>query len=216
MTKIKILLFAMIAMGAFRATDAQAQFAIGIKGGVNFANLDGANSVSVAYDKRTGYHLGAYVMFKFTKIAIQPEILFSQQGQNFTYNGQDLKSNFDYITVPVMFKLYLIGGLNLQAGIQAGFLSSSSGDVYNTATSTVVRGQDMSSFVHSTDWSAPVGIGFDLPLGLNITARYNIGISEVNKQAGSTVPPVLISSMGTNSAKNQVFQVSVGFKILGK
>ena len=213
MTKIKILLFAVFAICARSSAQAQAQVGIGIKGGINLSNLDGVNSVSVVYDKRTGYHLGAYAIFKFTKIAIQPEILFSQQGQNFTYNGQNLKSNFDYITVPVMFKLYLIAGLNLQAGVQVGFLSSSSGDVYNTATSSVQTGQSMDPFVHSVDWAAPVGIGFDLPFGLNLTARYNIGISEVNKAAGSTVPPAVVTSMGTSSAKNQVFQFSVGFRI---
>ncbi|HRI78514.1 MAG TPA: porin family protein [Cyclobacteriaceae bacterium] len=213
MTKIKILLFSFVLISAGYSASGQAQVAIGIKGGINLSNLDGVNSVGVAYDKRTGYHLGAYALFKFTKIGIQPEILFSQQGQNFTFNGQNLSSNYNYVTVPVMLKLYLIAGLNLQAGVQVGFLSSSSGDVYNTATSSIQTGQSMDSFVHSVDWSAPVGIGFDLPFGLNLTARYNIGISEVNKAAGSTVPPAIVTSMGTSSAKNQVFQFSVGFRL---
>ncbi len=213
MRKIQILVFTVCAFVATEAANAQAQVAIGIKGGINLANLDGVNSAGVGYDKRTGYHLGAYALFKFTKIGIQPEILFSQQGQSFTFNGQNLSSNYNYITVPVLLKIYLVAGLNLQGGVQFGFLSSSSGDVYNTVTSTISTGQDMSSFVHTTDFSVPVGIGWDLPFGLNFTARYNIGVSDVNKASGSTVPPTLVSSMGTSSAKNQVFQFSVGYRL---
>ena len=213
MRKIKILLLTVfIAVGLHQA-NGQAQLALGIKGGINLASLDGTTSPGTAYDNRTGYHLGAYFQIKFTKIAIQPEILFSQQGQKFTLNtGQSLSSNFDYISVPVMVKLYLVAGLNLQAGVQFGFLSSSSGDVYNTSTGAITN-QDMGSFVHSTDFSVPVGIGWDLPLGLNITARYNIGISEVNKAAGDPNAQTIVTSMGTNAVKNQVFQFSIGFRL---
>ena len=212
MTKIKVLLFALFACCAVHSVQAQAELQLGIKGGINLASLSTTNAAAT-YDSRTGYHLGAYFMMKFTKIAVQPEILFSQQGQKFTYNGQSLNSNFDYISVPVVVKLYLVAGLNLQAGVQVGFLSSSSGDVINTSSGAVTTGQNLDSFVHSVDWSAPVGIGWDLPMGLNITARYNIGISEVNKISGSTVPPAFVSSMGTQSAKNQAFQLSVGLKL---
>ena len=212
MKKLKILLLTVFAVVAIQSVYGQAQIAIGLKGGLNFASMTGSTSLSSAYNNRTGYHYGAYVLFKFTKIGLQPEILFSKQGQKFTVNSQNYKSNFDYISIPVMLKLYLAGGLNLQAGPQFSFLASAKGDVINTSTNGVSTGQDLKNFANSTDVSIALGAGWDLPFGLNIAARYNIGISDINKQTG-TVNPALVSSMGTTQSKNQVIQVSVGYRL---
>ena len=212
MKKLKILLLTVFAVVAIQSVYGQAQIAIGLKGGLNFASMTGSTSLSSAYSNRTGYHYGAYVLFKFTKIGLQPEILFSKQGQKFTVNSQNYESNFDYISIPVMLKLYLAGGLNLQAGPQFSFLASAKGDVINTSTNGVSTGQDLKNFANSTDVSIALGAGWDLPFGLNIAARYNIGISDVNKQTG-TVNPALVSSMGTTQSKNQVIQVSVGYRL---
>lgn len=212
MKKLKILLLTVFAVVAIQSVYGQAQIAIGLKGGLNFASMTGSTSLSSAYNNRTGYHYGAYVLFKFTKIGLQPEILFSKQGQKFTVNSQNYESNFDYISIPVILKLYLAGGLNLQAGPQFSFLASAKGDVINTSTNGVSTGQDLKNFANSSDVSIALGAGWDLPFGLNIAARYNIGISDINKQTG-TVNPALVSSMGTTQSKNQVIQVSVGYRL---
>ena len=54
-----ILLFAIASLSAY----SQAQIAIGIKGGLNFANLD-ASSLSSIYSNKTGYHGGAFLLIK--------------------------------------------------------------------------------------------------------------------------------------------------------
>ena len=206
-------LVAFLAVG--NVAQAQVRFDLGLKGGLNFSNLNSVSSSSVqtSYSNRTGYHFGAYAMFKFTKVGIQPEILFSKQGQSFTVNSQNYESSFDYIAIPVMVKLYLAGGLNLQVGPQFGFLSSAKGDIINVSSKNVsATGQDLSAFVKSSDVSLAVGAGFDLPFGLNITARYNIGLSDVNKYTGTT-NQVTVSSLGTSEAKSQVLQISVGYRL---
>lgn len=212
MKKIKIILFTALSMVALQSANAQVQIGFGLKGGLNFASLNGVSSPSTAYGNSTGYHAGAYFLFKFTKVGIQPEIIFSKQGHTFTKSGTDYSSNINYINIPVMLKLYLAGGLNLQAGPQFGFLASAKGDVIN-ATGGITTGQDLKNFVKSTDVSVGVGIGWDLPFGLNLAARYNIGLSDINKYTGGTIPTGGISSMGTTEAKNQVFQLSVGYRL---
>jgi hypothetical protein len=52
------------------------------------------------------------------------------------------------------------------------------------------------------DLSAALGLGWDLPFGLTIDARYNLGLSDISDFEGS------------ETAKNQVFQLSVGFKLI--
>ncbi len=170
---------------------AQVQLAVGLKGGLNFASLNTNSSIKSNYSNHTGYHAGAYVMLKFSKIALQPEVIFSKQGQTFTFNQKDYNSNYDYINIPIMIKLYLVGGLNLQAGPQFGFLASSKG----------------------SDVSIGVGLGWDLPFGLNVGARYNIGVSDINKYSGSNVAPAYVSTMQTSQSKNQVIQISVGYRL---
>jgi hypothetical protein len=173
----------------------QASVAIGIKGGLNFANVD-ASSVGAAYNSKTGYHAGAFVLVKLTKIGIQPEIIFSRQGSSYKpLNGTSLDTRFDYVNIPVILKLYLVGGLNLQAGPQFGFLAGASQDVVSGAS------VDIKNTLKGSDISAALGAGWDLPFGLSIDARYNLGLTKINDLAGST------------DAKNQVFQLSVGYKL---
>ncbi len=193
------------------AANAQVQLAVGIKGGPNFASLSTSSTLSKNYSNRTGFHAGAYVMLKFAKIGIQPEIIFSKQGQSFQFNSQNYNSNYDYINVPIMVKLYLAGGLNLQAGPQFGFLASSKGAVID-AVGNVSTGQDLKNLVKSSDVSVGVGLGWDLPFGLNITGRYNIGVSDINKYTGKPLP-VQSSSFGSQQAKNQVIQISIGYRL---
>jgi hypothetical protein len=66
--------------------------------------------------------------------------------------------------------------------------------------------QDVKEEVKKYDLSAALGAGWDLPFGLTLDARYNLGLSKINDNEADP------------SAKNQVFQVSVGYKIfkLGK
>ncbi len=185
---IVLALFMGISSGVF----AQAQFSVGLKGGLNFANLD-VKSVSNTYDNRTGYHLGAFALIKLTKIGIQPELIFSQQGSKIMVNGATVQSNFSYMNIPIMFKLYTVAGINLQVGPQFGFLTNNP-----TVVNDNVVVEDA---VNKSDLSLGMGIGWDLPFGLTIDGRYNLGLKNVSDDSSFEL-------------KNQVFQFSVGFKLI--
>lgn len=188
MKTIRQSVLVLIMMVAVTGAYAQAQLAIGVKGGLNFAKLDVED---VSAKNRTGFHGGAFALIKLTKIGIQPEIIFSQQGSKFTFDGQDYKSNFSYVNIPVMLKLYLVAGLNLQAGPQFGFL-----------TSAKVDGDDVKDLYKKSDVSVGLGAGWDLPFGLTVDARYNLGISKIENDAALA------------ATKNQVIQISLGYKLI--
>jgi hypothetical protein len=191
MKKNIIVIVTMLLIGS--AAYSQAQLAIGIKGGLNFANLS-SSSASAAYASRTGYHAGAFLLVKLSKIGIQPEILFSRQGS--TIGGLD--ASFDYVNIPVVLKLYTVAGINLQVGPQFGFVSGAQGPLTVNGITTV---QDVSNRLKGFDLSAALGLGWDAPFGLTFDARYNLGLSKVN-------------DTGSDDVKNQVIQVSVGFKLI--
>ena len=198
MKKIVAILTLFIVVGSVPAFS-QAQFALGIKGGLNFANLDIKGSTSSNYENRTGYHAGAFALIKITAFAIQPEILFSKQGTQYTVSTTNYEANFDYINVPIMLKFYLPLGLNLQAGPQFGFLTTC--EIKQTVGSTTSV-QDAKDFYKSSDVAASMGLGWDLPFGLTLDARYNLGLSDINEGSNN------------NSTKNNVFMISAGYKLI--
>lgn len=167
---------------AFTATQINAQgIDLGIKAGANFSTFHDASGL----DNKTGLLVGAFAAVKFNdKFAIQPEILYSQQGADSDLGDFDL----DYINVPVMFKYKLIGPLNVQVGPQFGFL------VNDDAPG--VEDQIKSK---SFDLSGVAGLGLDLPLGLRVDARYNFGFTDVYDDI---------------DGKNGAFSLAVGFSFL--
>ncbi len=181
---------------------AQAQFALGLRGGLNLAKFDISQGVS-NIENRTGFHGGAFALIKLTKFGIQPEVQFSKQGSSFRANTSNIEANFDYINVPIMLKLYLAAGLNLQAGPQFGFLSTS--ELRETVGSIVTVQDAKDRLGKKSDTSIAVGAGWDLPFGLMIEARYVFGLQDVQLRPSTTSPL---------DFKNQVIQVSLGYKLI--
>lgn len=184
-------------VGFSSASFAQAQFALGIKGGVNIAKFDISQGTS-NIDNRTGFHGGAFALFKFAKFGIQPELIFSKQGSSFKANTSDFEANFDYINIPVILKLYLVAGLNLQAGPQFGFLTTS--EIKETVSGITTTTDVKDQLSKKSDTSIALGAGWDLPFGLTIDARYNFGLSEMN--------------LNGSDLKNKVIQLSLGYKFI--
>ncbi|WP_276372070.1 porin family protein [Chryseolinea sp. H1M3-3] len=192
---MKKIIITLLFAGASLYSFGQTQFAIGIKGGPNFANINTDASAGENYNARTGFHLGAFALIKGERVGFQPEVLFSQQGSKLKYSGNpDIKTNFSYMNIPLILKLYTIAGINLQVGPQIGFLTSAKQEL---PTGT----QDIKDDLKKTDISLALGVGWDLPFGLTIDGRYNWGLSDIN------------SGAAPGSVKNQVWQFSVGYKL---
>jgi len=187
MKKLIVLLFV---VGASFTAFSQAEVSLGLKAGVNLSKLN-TDEAEANTSNITAFHGGAFALFKLTKIGIQPEFLFSQQGskvEDVSLGEEDLKMS--YITIPVMLKFYLAAGFNIQAGPQFGFLNSAE-----------LAGIDIKDGLKSSDVSANVGVAWDAPFGLVLDARYNIGLSDIN------------DGLSTESIKSSVFQFSLGYKI---
>ena len=127
---------------------------IGVKVGANFSNIS-----NVAEDNRLGLIGGAFFNVKFNAIALQTEVLFSQQGGEF---DQD-KIETDYATVPVLLKLHFLKVFNVHAGPQFSYLLNHE-DFMNS---------------EQLDVSGTAGIGLNLGSSLSIDARYNFGFTDV-------------------------------------
>jgi len=195
---VLMLLLTVVSIQAF----SQVQLALGLKGGPNFAKIDVNSNLNDNYKNRTGFHGGAFFLVKVFNIGIQPEILFSKQGANFKFNSQDYHANYDYFNVPIILKLYTVAGINLQLGPQFGFLSSIDGSTISNVNSTTQVISATKSLYKKSDLSLAMGAGWDLPFGLVVDARYNLGLSKIQ------------DNPDLDATKNQVWQISLGYKLI--
>ena len=168
----------------FFVAAAQAQVSLGLKGGLNFNSADVSGG---GFDSKTGYHFGAYAVVKAGPIGIQPEAYFSVQ--NISSDAGDF--DLSYIQVPVLLRLGFAKILYFNAGPQFGI---------NTKAKDP-SGADLTNF-KSTDISAAVGAGLDLPMGLGAQLRYVKALTNASEVSGA-------------DWKNAMFQVSVTYALFG-
>jgi opacity protein-like surface antigen len=194
MKKISLIftLAALISFGA-QAQDYDKRGGFGLRGGASFFNFGGDNSSDNDYNNRIGYHVGLYNSFFLgSSIAIEPGVFYSVKG---TQNDDLVNSRaiLNYVDIPVLLRLYLTEGLNVFGGPQVSFLAGSSfeGDLFGSTVSF-----DTES-VNNTDLGLLLGVGYNLPKGLNLQAAYNYGVSPVFKNSNVDV-------------YNRGFQVSLG------
>ncbi len=189
---MKRMILVLIAAGSAMFASAQVQF--GVKAGYNLSNLMISPS-QPGVSSKSDFSAGVIASIPLIAgCSLQPEIMYSGQGTSFSDSFATGKLNYGYLNVPVLFKFQHSSGLFAETGPQVGFLLSAK----ETAGDQSV---DTKSNTQSTDFSWVFGIGYKLPLGLGIDARYNLGLTNVEKGD--------IGSVGT--VKNGVFQFGVFF-----
>jgi len=184
------MVLAVIGLAAFTSYNSNAQFIKGIKAGYNsaalgFSNMDGIDEVKA----RHGFHAGGFAGFKLAIITIQLDAVYSQQGATLTSGTDELEVKNNYLNIPVVGKINL-GPINLQAGLQYGFLISSK--------LNDVKDED-GFFYKKSDFGIPVGVGVDISK-LMLEARYVIGIANINNTSDD------------DTIANGVLQISAGIK----
>lgn len=171
----KILLAAAVILGCYTSVNAQSY---GIKAGANFASFRG--DASDRFNVLVGFHVGALAEIEiFDHLSVQPEFLFSSQGAKTKQN--DYKLN--YLTLPVVAKIYLTDSFNIQGGPQFGLLISESDPVTPLESNTY-------------DFGIVGGLEFFIADGLFVQARYNAGLSRLSDNS---------------DLKNSVVQASIGY-----
>jgi opacity protein-like surface antigen len=191
-------IFLALSMVTLFAAGAAAQgVSVGVKAGLNLANLTGDDAGDTKM--KVGYHFGGYAKFALTEaFSVQPELLYNAVGAKATEDGYDGNYKINYVTVPVMLG-YSFGKISIQAGPQIGFLTSAKLKVEGGGDSDEV---DIKDSLKGTDFGMNVGLGADFGK-LNAAARYCIGLSN-------------IADSDNASVKNGVIQFSLGYKLFGK
>ncbi|MAB39409.1 MAG: hypothetical protein CL528_04125 [Aequorivita sp.] len=202
----KLLLFTAVALFALTSVQSQ-EFRLGAKAGLNVATLGGDSYYGGlgSLGSRTSFHIGGLVEIPLMgKFSLQPELLYSSEGSDWSFGtlGEDTK--LDFVRVPVLVKFYVIEGLSAEAGPVFGVLVNAEGTYYDD-DGDLVSG-DAKDYYRSFDAQFGIGASYRLNMGVFFSLRYNKGLLNVNEE---------YRVLGTtyNSGKNQsnVFQVSAGY-----
>lgn len=125
-------------------------------------------SEAVNYRAVPGLVAGLYVpVWAGNRVEIQPELLLSLQGASRDLpDGERTIMRTLHATMPVSLKIFLNSTVNIQAGVQGGYLLMAKAD-----------GQDISDELSPLDMGVNVGVGIGTMRGLDITLRYYSGLS---------------------------------------
>lgn len=174
----------------------------GVKGGVNFATVNGDGFDSP--DSRTSFHVGALAEFPLAEMfSLQVEALYSGQGFEVTQNipllgERKYEYQLDYINVPVLAKVYLFKGFSIEAGPQFGFLVNEEIDSDPTGDG----GDTVTDAAKDFEFGFAGGVTFQTEMGLFASARYTQGVTEILEDRNDS----------DNKITNSVFQIGIGYK----
>jgi hypothetical protein len=172
---------------------ANAQFSLGVKGGINFSKI---NTDNFNESTRTGYQAGVFARFG-NAFYLQPEAYVSSTGGNFTTTDGSFHANVNFTNVSVPLLLgHSFGSKNLNLRLMAGpiytYTLNKSESFSDNANAAVA---DFGHYNNST-------LGFQAGGGVDIgpiTAdlRYEGGLTKINSDFGQ---------------RQNLWALSVGFK----
>jgi hypothetical protein len=199
----QLLLFLVI----FISISGQAQFEVdltyGVKAGGVLSRVSGTGAMIVSEDYFEGYSLketsrrgaaaGLFLNYKFpdTRIALQPEILYTMQGGKLKYidiKGLDytIEFKYNYIALASLVKVYPAGGFNIGAGPVLSFSLTPGAVEYHSNQSDFGFGDDIqtrqalrNAVKGRTDFALALALGYELENGLFFDARYNLGLTDI-------------------------------------
>lgn len=181
----------------------------------NFGRIGNTN-LDVDKSIYTGALIGAEFEYQIAQpFSLAAGLNFSMQGckwgdfelknGDISVKAKDLKMELNYLNIPIVANFYLFKGFAIKTGVQFGFLLSAK----QKGTTTIKEGDRTTETKESTDLkdgckkfdvAIPIGISYQVPtIPIYIDGRYNLGLTNINKD-------------GDTNYKNQVFQVTVGYK----
>jgi hypothetical protein len=178
---------------------------IGLKAGLNFANVTNASSINNS--SRTGFHAGVFLAPPSKGIiSSRTELIFSRQGYDYKSSTNTGSVNLDYIMLPQFMSINITKYLSIQFGAQMAYLLNAKVDSSNGGNGS--SGNKIMDMYNRFDYGYGGGIEIHPVSGLLIGARVNISLGKVYKDAQSGQMP----SFSSIDIKNNVFQLFAGWR----
>ncbi|HFS68114.1 MAG TPA: PorT family protein [Flavobacteriia bacterium] len=164
----------------------------GVKLGANYSSFRGDVDY-IAY--KGGFHVGGVAEFPIDdSFSFQPELLYSVQGYQ-ADGDASLRSNYNYLQVPLMVKYFVKDLVTIDGGPQVGYLLSTT---QTNGYEEIIMDQKENS--NALDYGFNLGATYEMDSGIFLQVRYNFGLANVLKKELE------------QKAYNSVLQLSMGYK----
>ena len=221
--------FIMMAVAAFMATAANAQFEKGtwslqpyVGGGISTITNAGDiyyNGYKLDKESTMTYLTGVEAEYQFAdKFSVAAGLNYTSQGCGWDdikfpdgTKINEVEAELGYIKIPLVANFYIFKGFAVKAGVQFGFLVNSRFNMHAEGKESFL-GRNRDTDVYTSikmmddykkfDFSIPVGVSYQFKVPIVIDARYQIGLTKLNKE----------SFPGVKDNKNSVFTLTVGYK----
>lgn len=181
----KVILLAVVltlSTGAF----AQRYWDFGVKAG---ANISGITKDDAAGTK-AGLYVGAFAEYRLNEFfGIQPELVYSRQGASIDSDTVE-KIRLNYLNLPILAKIYVLDALSVDLGPQFGLLLNAKTVMADANDIDIESADDL-------DVSFAMGLSYRVTPRIDISARYNLGLTKIDGPADS---------------KNSVIQFGAGYR----
>jgi len=178
------------------------EFYYGFKAGVISSNIKDISTTIIpsffpeetyktSLSNRLGFAGGFFIHHRFnrSKLAIQPELSYSQGGGNFTYSDNEeleytIAFKYSYFDITPILKINLLHGFHFDVGPRISFSLEENNLTY--VSNKPELGPDLQIqqslrevLKGKNNFSVLVGVGYDLPMGLMLNFEYHLGFSDI-------------------------------------
>jgi hypothetical protein len=182
---------------------------IGIKAGLNFANVTNASSINGK--SQTGFHAGIFISPSSKSIlSSHTEIIFSRQGYSYSSDSSTGSVKLDYLTLSQLMAINITRYVQIQLGGQFSYLLNAKADSGQQSTGNASADKIL-SFYNRFDYGFAVGLEIHPYAGIIIGAKYNLSFANLYKTP-SSMGTGMPSFVPTVNLKNNVVQLSVGYR----
>ncbi len=195
MKRIALIVAALaISVGAFAQ---RGYWEWGVKGGLNVSNL---SNVSGDDKMKASFYAGLFAEYRFSDyFGLQPEITYSRQGNFYNEDRYKLWNRVNYLNIPVIAKIYVTPRLSVDVGPQLGILLNNN-TTFKWKNSDNSSTNDHSIDANGADFGIAMGLSARLAYNLDLTARYNLGLTDILKDNDG------------DAVRNGVIQVGLGYR----
>jgi hypothetical protein len=180
---------------------------IGLKAGLNFANVTKASSINNS--SRTGFHAGLLLGSPSAKIlGFRTELTYSKQGYDYKSGNNTGNVNLDYIMSSNLTVINITKYFSLMLGAQMAYLINAKVDSSSGSSTGNPQADKIMDLYNRFDYGFAGGVEVHPVSGLLIGARMNISLGTLYKDAATGQMP----SFSSIDAKNNVFQIYAGWR----
>lgn len=184
---------------------------IGIKAGLNFANVSNASSINNS--SRSGFNIGVFLAMPSRKLlSSRTELVFSRQGYDYKTSSNTGNVNLDYIQLGQMASINITKFVSVLFGAQTAYLVSAQADSTKNTGGGSGSYSNIMNLYNRIDYGYAIGAEIHPVMGLVIGTRYNVSLSKIYKDLQNLQKPSFTSA----DAKNNVVMLYAGWRFGGR